>query len=74
MTYKEQREYETIDSDIAALEDKIKDLETRITEAATDAGRLLELSRDLDANKQKLSEKEDRWLYLTELAEQIGNS
>lgn len=70
-SYKEQKEYETIDADIAALEDKIAALEEEIAASATNYGKLQELSAAKEAAEEELEEKMDRWVYLNELAEQI---
>ena len=70
-SYKEQREYETIDSDIAALEEKIASLEEEIAASATNYGRLQELTTAKEEAEAALEEKMDRWVYLNELAEQI---
>ena len=70
-SYKEQKEYETIDADIAALEDKIAALEEEIVASATNYGKLQELTAAKEAAEAALEEKMDRWVYLNELAEQI---
>jgi ATP-binding cassette subfamily F protein uup len=70
-SYKEQKEYETIDADIAALEEKIAKLEDEIAASATNYGKLQELSAAKEAAEAALEEKMDRWVYLNELAEQI---
>ena len=70
-SYKEQKEYETIDADIAALEEKIAALEEEIAASATNYGKLQELSATKEAAEAALEEKMDRWVYLNELAEQI---
>ena len=70
-SYKEQREYETIDSDIAALEAQIAAVDAEMAENATvytELQRLTELREELSA---KLDEKMERWVYLNDLAEQI---
>lgn len=72
-SYKEQREYETIDGEIAALEEKIASYEEQITEAATNYGKLQELSAAKEEAEAALEEKMERWMYLNELAEQIEN-
>ena len=72
-SYKEQKEYETIDADIAALEDKIAALEEEIAASATNYGKLQELSKAKEEAEAALEEKMDRWVYLNELAEQIEN-
>ena len=70
-SFKEQREYETIDQDIAALEDKIEKLDVEILANATNSAKLNELMKEKEDTEAALEEKMDRWVYLTELAEQI---
>lgn len=70
-TFKEQREFETIDDDIAELEEKIADTEKAILSAATDFVKLSELTEKKDQLEHQLEEKMDRWVYLNDLAEQI---
>jgi len=70
-TYKEQKEYETIDADIAALEDKIAALEQDIAGAATEYSRLTALMAEKEQAEAALEEKMERWVYLNDLAEQI---
>ena len=72
-TYKEQKEYETIDDDIAALEDKIAELEQKIAQNARDFVKLNEYTKEKEETEAKLEEKMDRWVYLNDLAEQIAN-
>lgn len=72
MTYKEQKEYETIDADIEKLNKKIEEIENDMNTYATDAGKLAELSKELESTRSALSEKEDRWMYLTDLTERIA--
>ncbi|MCD8346647.1 MAG: ABC-F family ATP-binding cassette domain-containing protein [Lachnospiraceae bacterium] len=76
-SFKEQKEYETIDSDIAALEEKIASLESDMTRYASDYGRLNQIVRDKDEAEALLEQKMERWVYLNELKEKIdaqGNS
>lgn len=70
-SYKEQREYETIDADIAALEEKVTALETEMAEAGADYTRLQKLSAEKEKTEAELEEKMERWVYLNELAEEI---
>ena len=70
-SFKEQREYETIDNDIAALEDKITALDHEIMANATNSGKLNELTQQKEQAEKDLEEKMDRWVYLNDLAEQI---
>ena len=70
-TYQEQKEFETIDDDIAKLEQKIADTEQAITLAVTDYAKLNELMAEKEALEKSLEEKMDRWVYLNDLAEKI---
>ena len=70
-SFKEQREYETIDNDIAALEYKISALDHEIMANATNSGKLNELTQEKEQAEKDLEEKMDRWVYLNDLAEQI---
>jgi ATP-binding cassette subfamily F protein uup len=70
-TYKEQREYETIDDDIAKLEEQIEQLETEIQISATDFVALAKYTAQKEELEQALDEKMERWVYLNDLAEQI---
>ena len=71
-TYKEKREYETIDEDIAKLEEKLASIERQITANATNSVKLRELMEEQENCAAELEEKEERWMYLNELAEQMG--
>ena len=71
-SYKEQREYETIEDDIAALEEKIETLEAGILKAATDFVKLNELTKEKEETEKLLEEKMERWEYLEELAARIA--
>lgn len=70
-SYKEQKEFETIDEDIAQLEEKIAALEEEILANATNPGKLNELMSEKEEAEQALEEKMDRWVYLNDLAEKI---
>ena len=70
-SFKEQQEFNTIEDDIAALEERIGALDTEIAANATNSVKLNELVNEQEALKQQLEEKMDRWMYLTELAEKI---
>ncbi len=71
-TYKEQKEFETIDETIAALEERLEQLDKEMAANATNAGKLRELSDEQQETQQKLDEKMDRWVYLNDLAERIA--
>ncbi len=70
-TYREQKEYETIESDIAALEAKIEEIEKKIPEAARDFVKLNELTVQKEVAEKEMEEKMDRWMYLEDLAARI---
>ncbi len=70
-SYKEQREYDTIDEDIAKLEAKIEKLDQDIMANATNSGKLNELTKEKEEAEALLEEKMDRWVYLNDLAEKI---
>ena len=71
-TYKEQREYETIDDEIAKLEAKVSALDADILANATNSGKLNELTKEKAQAEQELEEKMDRWVNLNDLAEKIA--
>ena len=70
-TFKEQREFETIESDIEALENKISEIEKEMAENSTDFVKLDNLSREKEQTEELLSEKMERWEYLEELNAKI---
>mgnify|MGYP005792581339 FL=1 len=71
-SYKEQREYETIDTDIAALEEKLESIERQIEANATNSVKLKELLEEQERTSALLEEKMERWVYLNDLAEKIA--
>lgn len=70
-SFKEQREYETIDQDISDMEEKIGKLEEEILANATNSAKLNALMAEKEEAEDALEKKMDRWVYLTELAERI---
>ena len=70
-TYKEQKEFESIDDDIAELEGKIEKLDQEIAQNVTNSSRLNDLLKEKEQAEQALDEKMDRWVYLNDLNEQI---
>lgn len=70
-TYAEQKEYDTIDDDIASHESKIEELDGEIAGAATQYSRLNELMQEKADVEAQLEHKMDRWVYLNDLAEKI---
>lgn len=70
-TFKEAKEYETIEEDIAILETELEDLENQMGQFATDFVKLREISARKEEVERELEEKMERWEYLEELAEKI---
>ena len=70
-SYNEQREYETIENDIAKLEEKIEKLDGEIVKNATNSVKLRELMESKEETETLLMEKMDRWGYLEDLAKKI---
>ena len=70
-SYKEEREFATIEDDIASLEEKIEENHALQAAAGSDYVRLQELQDQLSELEAQLEHKEERWMYLTELKEKI---
>lgn len=70
-SYNEKREYETIEDDIAKLEEKIEKLDSEIVKNATNSVKLRELMESKEETETLLMEKMDRWEYLEDLAKKI---
>lgn len=70
-TYKEQKEYETIDEDIEKLEKKLSDLDEAMLANATNSAKLSELMAQKEETETALEDKMERWVYLNDLAERI---
>ena len=70
-SFKEAREYETIDDDIASLEEQLEKLEQDMLKNATNSVKLSELVQQKEETQAALDEKMERWVYLSDLAEKI---
>lgn len=70
-SFKEQREFETIDEEIMTLEEKIEELYSLMAKHASEYGRLQELMEEKAKVEEELAFKYERWEYLNELAAQI---
>lgn len=70
-SYQEKKEYETIDEEIARLEEKITKLEQEMEQSATSYGKLSELTKEKEEAEVLLEERMERWVYLNDLAEKI---
>lgn len=71
-SYKEQKEWESIEEEISLLEEEIQDLEKKMEGASSNYGKLQELIGEKEQKEAKLEERMDRWMYLNELAEKIA--
>ena len=67
MTYFEKQEWESIEADIEALEERISEIETAMQENGSDFARLSQLQQELDEQNEKLLEKYERYEYLSGL-------
>ena len=71
-SYMEQNEFETIDEDIAKLEEKLEKLDADMMANATNSAKLSELTLEKEFAEKQLEEKMERWVYLNDLAERIA--
>lgn len=71
-SYQEQREYDTIEEEIAALEEKMEQLDAEMAHHASDYPKLRELTEEKEKTEAALTQKMERWEYLEELAEKIA--
>lgn len=71
-SFREQREFETIDGCIAALEAELEEVKQAQEENAADYLKLQELMAKQEELEAELEEKTERWMYLTDLAERIS--
>jgi len=73
-TFSEAKEYEVIDDEIQALEEKLEMLDEQMAVNATNSIKLNELLKEKEEAEKELNYKMDRWVYLNDLAEQIENN
>ncbi len=73
-SYREQKDYESIEAQIGDLEERIAALEERIAASARDYTKLNELMREKEEVETALEEKMERWMYLEELAAKIAEA
>ncbi len=73
-SYKEQREFENIDTEISTLEDEISNLDKQLDMYSSDYLKLQELEVRKEMLSKALEEKMERWVYLNELAEKIAGN
>ena len=72
-SFSEQREFENIDAEIAALEEKAAALEAEQEKYCSDYIKLSELQQQHEEIQQQLETKMERWMYLNELKEKIDS-
>ena len=72
-TFNEQREFDTIDDDIALLEDKIQSIDDNLDKYSTDFTKLQEMLDEKASLEKDLEYKYERWEYLNNLADEIEN-
>jgi len=70
-SFKEQREFETIDDDIAALEAQLTECEAEMDRFASDYVKLQALGAERERLARELEFKTERWVYLNDLNERI---
>lgn len=70
-TYKEQKEFETIDEDIASKENFLEEIEKKINSCGSDFVKLQELFSEKEKAEGELELLLERWEYLNELNEKI---
>lgn len=70
-SYKEQRDFDTIENRVATLEEKLAQLEQEIAANASDYTKVTELMDTQTKTQQELDEATERWLFLQEKWEQI---
>lgn len=73
LSYKEQREYETIEAEIAGIEAKLKELQALLASGESDYNKLGEWTDQMKQLEEELEEKEMRWMELEELVEGLGD-
>ncbi len=70
-SYQEQKDYETIEQEIAKLEARLEELDGLMEKSARDFVKLNELTKEKIDMENRLEEKMDRWMYLEELKARI---
>ena len=68
LSYKEKREYESLEGEIDEMEGRKKELETLINSGETDYQKLGEWTSELETLNESLDTKTNRWLELAEIA------
>lgn len=74
LSYHEKREWETIEDDIMAIEEKQETIEEQLVEASSDAEKVQELFAEQEKIEQQLEEKMERWEQLSLIVEEMNQS
>ena len=74
LTYQEQKDYESIEGEIAEIEEKIEAIDGDIIKFSRDFAKLNELTKEKEKLQTLLDEKMERWMYLEELLEKIAKT
>ncbi len=69
LTYNEKKEWETIETDIEKLENRINEIPDEMATFGTDYVKLGDLQKELDQLNENLENKMDRWEYLSDIVE-----
>ena len=72
LSYNEQKEYDSIESEIEKLEEKSADLEAQIVAAATDYPKLVALTREKEEVDAEIERKMDRYVELQEMVDSFS--
>ena len=70
-SYQEQKDYETIETEIATIEEKIESIDSDMIKFSRDFPKLNELTKEKEKLQMLLDEKMERWMYLEELKDKI---
>ena len=73
-TFREQRDFETIDGTIATLEDTLAALARELEQCSSDYVRAGEIMHRQEETQAQLDEAMERWMYLQEKYEQIQSA
>jgi len=71
LSFKEQREFDTIEDEIAGLEEKLVQLDEEMVKYANDYVKLQELTREKEITEKILEEKIERWTELNMMVEEL---
>src|SRR5699024_2453276 len=69
LTFKEQKEWETIEDELYELEEKVSSVEEKMTQSSADYEKLQKLTKERQELKTAFDEKMNRWEYLSQFAE-----